>query len=265
LRRVPQGRSLATPPMAPQPPPPAPASPPSLPGPSSAPQAAPLPPTQPATPTYAQRARRAPASEEEHAPAPFRPAPQPQGRVRHLLLADSITRALVYPKLEAPSGSMIKQVNTYSAHYDERALKANRNVNLLLTEELAKSDYHTVLIGAPSVDITNQDVSEGILDENVAETVASSLGMLEAAEYAIKSGRVPKVVLLQHAPRYDTEKYDPFGARPQLAELANTHLQKARDASEFAEHILVGEHTGLECEGSTRTGRFTNDQTHIRS
>ena len=89
--------------------------------------------------------------------------------------------------------------------------------------------------------------------------------MVEAAEYAIKSGRAKQVILLHHIPRFDTPKDDPHGVRPQLAELANTHMKKARDSSEYAQHILVGEHTGLECSGSTRTERYTNDQTHIRS
>ena len=85
------------------------------------------------------------------------------------------------------------------------------------------------------------------------------------AEYVIKSGGASKVLLLHHVPRYDTHRSDPLGARPQLARLANTHLEKARDASELAEHILVGEHTNMECEGITRTNRFTNDQTHIKN
>jgi hypothetical protein len=185
--------------------------------------------------------------------------------VEHQLLADSVTRALVYPRLEAPTGSTIRQVNTYSSQYDERALKPHRNVAEVLKQELDKKKYHTVLLGAPTVDITNQDVSFGIVDDNVAETVASSCSMVESAEYAIKSGRASKVILLQHPARYDTPRSDPLGVRPQLARLANTHMQKARDNSEYAEHIMVGEHSNLECDGSVRTNRYTNDQTHVKN
>jgi hypothetical protein len=160
---------------------------------------------------------------------------------------------------------LIKQVNAYSSQYDERALKPHRNVNVVIRQELAKKEYDTVILGAPTVDITNQDISMGLHDDNVAESIASSHSMVEAAEYAIKSGRAKKVILLHHIPRYDTSKDDPDGVRPQLAQLANTHLKKARDSSEYAQDILVGEHTGLEGSGSTRTDRYTNDQTHIRS
>ena len=160
---------------------------------------------------------------------------------------------------------LIKQVNTYSSQYDERAHKPNRNVAEVIRQELAKKKYPTVILGAPTADITNQDVSDGIMDENEAETIASSYAMVEAAEYAVKSGGATKVIVLHHVPRYDNPRTDPHGARPQLARLANLHLLRARDASLYAEHIMVGEHSGLECDGITRPDRFTNDQTHIKN
>ena len=184
--------------------------------------------------------------------------------MEYLLLADSVSRALVYPRLEAPT-SVIKQVNTYSSQYDERAHKPHMNVVEVIRQELAKKKYHTVILGAPTVDIFNQDVMDGIVDNNVAETVASSCSMVESAEYGIKSGRASKVLLLQHVPRYDTSRFDPQSVRPQLARLANTHLRRARDASELAEHIMVGEHTDLECDGQVRSKRYTSNQTHIKN
>ena len=262
----------STPPPAPLEHPPASASPPSFPSTSRASMtaslrsSASLPPSQPAAPSYAQTARGPQVREEEQdGPITFKPAPRPQGKVAHLLLADSVTRAVVYPKLEAPTGSTIKQVNTYSSQYDEKAHKPNRNVAEVIRQELAKKKYHTVILGAPTADITNQDVSDGIMDENEAETIASSYAMVEAAEYAVKSGGATKVIVLHHVPRYDNPRTDPHGARPQLARLANLHLLRARDASLYAEHILVGEHSGMECDGVTRTDRFTNDQTHIKN
>ena len=44
--------------------------------------------------------------------------------------------------------------------------------------------------------------------------------------------------------------------------MANKEMLKARDASELAEHMFVGKHTGLDCEGATRTNRFTSDHTN---
>ena len=48
----------------------------------------------------------------------FRPAPRPRGKRKVLFLADSVNRCLVYPKLENPTGSLIRQVNCYSRQYD---------------------------------------------------------------------------------------------------------------------------------------------------
>ena len=70
------------------------------------------------------------------------------------------------------------------------------------------------------------------MDENVTEV----------AEYTFKSGKAKQVILLEHLPRYDTDSM----IRPELARLAN-ELIKARDNSEFANHILVDQHSGLEC------------------
>ena len=84
--------------------------------------------------------------------------------------------------------------------------------------------------------------------------------MVEAGEYALKTGKVKQVILLEHLPRYDVEEKDKDKA--ELAKLANKELHKARDNSEFAEQILVGKHSGLECEGRTRTTRFTSDHTN---
>jgi hypothetical protein len=197
-------------------------------------------------------------------PSPFSPAPRPQGRVTNLLVCDSVTRTLVYPKLENPTGALLKQVNAYSAHYDERAFKPEKNVNAVIRRELNKAQYHTLILGAPSVDITNQDVTEGIMDENMSETLLSSLGMVEAADYAIKSGKAKQVILLEHIPRYDTKETDPMGVRPKLAKLANQELKKARDASDYAQHIMVGQHTGLQCDDRIRVNRFTSDHTYVK-
>ena len=166
---------------------------------------------------------------------------------------------VVGPKLENHTGSMIRSVNAYSLVRDGQApaSKQHLNVSEVVRRELAKSQGEdTLVLGAPSVDITNQDTSGGIIDENVIETMAFSLAMVEAGEYAIKTGKVKNVILLQHIPRYDVEEKDKDKA--ELAKMANKEMQKARDA----EHILVGRHTCLDCEGRIRTKRFTSDQTN---
>ena len=58
-----------------------------------------------------------------------------------------------------------------------------------------------MVLGSPTVDISNQFIKNGISEENVIEVVASACNMVEAAEYALKTGQVEQVVLLQHPPR----------------------------------------------------------------
>ena len=170
---------------------------------------------------------------------------------------------MIGPKLENPTGSLIRSVNAYASVRDERAPADKRHLNVsnVVRRELTKSQGEdTLILGAPTVDISNQDTSEGIMDTNVTETMASSMAMVEAAEYALKTGKVKQVILTQHLPRYDVDNNDKDKA--ELAKIANKELQRARDNSEFAEHILVGHHTGLDCQGRTRISRFTSDQTN---
>ena len=181
------------------------------------------------------------------------------------MVCDSVTRALVYPKLENATGSLLRQVNAYTPYYDEQARHPDKNVMAVVQMELAKAKYHTVILGAPTVSINHQDVSEGIMDDNMTETLASSQAMVEVAEYVIKSGRAKQVFVLEHVPRFDIEENDPMGVRPELARLANLELRRARDASSQAEHIMVGQHTGLECDGKIRVDRFTSNHTHIKN
>jgi hypothetical protein len=181
------------------------------------------------------------------------------------MVADSVSRALIYPRLENPTNSLIKQVNGYSSVYDKRALKPDQNVSQVVRQELAGAEFDAVILGAPTVDITNQDVSAGVTEKNVAETEASSIAMVKAAEFAVKSGRARQVVLLPHPPRYDTVAADPHGVRPLLAKLANTALHNARDNSDFTDSITVGVHSGLECQGHTRDQLYTNDRTNRRN
>ena len=91
---------------------------------------------------------------------------------------------------------------------------------------------------------------------NISEVIASASNMVEAAEYGLKSGKVKQVIALPHPPSYDSS------TAAALRKLANTELKKARDMSEWAANILVGEHAGLECDGQTRINRFTSNQTH---
>ena len=125
--------------------------------------------------------------------------------------------------------------------------------------ELASGEFQTIILGSPTVDIINQDLTCGVTEVNIIEVAVSASNIVKAAEYGLKSGKVMQVITLPrvpHPPSYDS------GTAAALRKLANTELKKARDKSDWAASILVGVHTGLECDGQTRVNRFTSNQTH---
>ena len=107
------------------------------------------------------------------------------------------------------------------------------------------------------MDISNQDVSWGAQEVNKMETMASVHNMVEAAHYALESGQVQQAVLMQHYPRWDTQRDDPYGTKPQLAELANATLERMVAESKYAGRIMVGRHTGLQVESQARADLMT--------
>ena len=181
----------------------------------------------------------------------FKPAPRQRGKIDIQLIGDSISTNLVGPKLEAASGSLLRKTKAYGAQVDEVARFKDKAVSNMVRKQ--KKSVHTAILGAPTVDITNQSTEGGVADENVVTTVASSHAQIENAEYLVKSGLAQQVLVLEHTPRYD----DP--AKSELASLANKTLHSAREESEFSENIMIGTHSGLRVDGMEKNKRFTND------
>ena len=228
----------------------------------------------PSPPPGAPLSSRGPPQAQQH-PTPssgvklqgqLHSANRPRGKLQHLHIADSVGRNMLYPKLESSSGSLILPRRATPSVYDERAFKPAENVQAVLQRELSGGrKFHTVILGAPTVDITNQDVSNGVLEENTVESVASAYNMVDAANYAIESGQVVQVILMEHAPRYDTPQQDPYEAKPYLAKLANETLRRAVGESGFRDRIMVGSLTGLQVDGRARSDLMTNIGDNWRS
>ena len=65
---------------------------------------------------------------------------------------------------------------------------------------------------------------------------------------------------MDHPPRFDIAKDDPFSLKPKLAHYANNFLQKLWVESSHKENIMVGSHN-LDCSVVARRERFTDDRT----
>ena len=169
----------------------------------------------------------------------------------------AISTNIVGPAIEKATGSLLRTTKAYAAQADDVAKFQNKVVSKVVRRH--QKPVHTAIIGAASVDITNQQITGGTQDENVVTTVASSHSIIESAEFLIKSGKAKQVIVLEHTPRYDD------AAKANLSILANKTLHTARSESEVAENIFVGCHTGLDVSGEERSKRFTNDGTNSHS
>ena len=153
---------------------------------------------------------------------PFQPAIRPRGKVGIQLFGDSIATNLVGPKLEAASGSLLRKTKAYAAQVDQVARFKDKAVSKMIRKQ--RKPAHTAILGAPSVDITNQSTTGGITDENVATTAASAHAQIENAEYLIKAGLALQVLVLKHIPRHDD------AAEAELANMANNKMLGRRQS-----------------------------------
>lgn len=187
----------------------------------------------------------------------FRPAPRPKGKIDIQLIGDSIATNLVGPRVEAATGSLLRKTKAYAAQEDGMSRFPDKVVSKVIRK--MRKPVHTVVLGAPSVDITNQKTAGVTHDENAAISIASSHAQIENAEYILKAGLAQQVLVLEHLPRHDDK------AKAGQASLANKTLHSARDQSQLAESIFVGAHTGLDVEVDKRGELFTNDGTNQHS
>ena len=115
-------------------------------------------------------------------------------------VGDSIASHLAFPKVEAASGTLIRPFKAYGAEEDTAAWKPKLNVRAVVEKHLKGGatgrpmQCHTLVLGAPTVDVTNQSTAGGVKDDNTVRTVASSHSMVETAELALRSGQVEQVV-----------------------------------------------------------------------
>ena len=86
--------------------------------------------------------------------------------------------------------------------------------------------------------------------------------MMKVAHEALENhSGLEKVILMSHAPRYDTPDNDPAGLKPSLANFANNFLLELWIDSPAKQKIFIGSHTNLECSGNLRTQRYTDEHT----
>ena len=89
----------------------------------------------------------------------------------------------------------------------------------------------------------------------------SCQNIITVAESAIRNHpELEKVVIVEHAPRFDLEEVDPTGLKPRLAVFANNTLNKLQHSSEMKDKIVIGKHSLDKMHSrmykDERTGRY---------
>ena len=161
-------------------------------------------------------------------------------------MGDSILHQCDFKRVSIVTNTAIKSKKAYSSIKDDVARYPNMNIEDMTKTGLKDTVDHLV-IGAPTVDISNLNTSKlSQTDDTVrfAEKVnASCMNLMNTAENSLSNyPTLKRVTIIPHAPRFDTERYDPTSLKPKLAKYANSVLHKLCEKSIFKDKIYIGSH-----------------------
>ena len=188
-----------------------------------------------------------------------------QSKPRVLMVGDSLVQNLHFNNIEIVTNTTIKTARAYSSVYDDGARFKNMNVTDVTKKELVNGQFDHLVLGAPTVDITNLKADNISPEDNTdvfkEKVKTSCLNMMKVAENAIADDDTLKnVTIMNHAPRYDTADVDPMGLKHNLANFANNYLLELWLNSVSKDKIVIGSHT-LEASAEIRNNRQTDDRT----
>ena len=179
-----------------------------------------------------------------------------------LIVGDSLVHNSNFRLLESVTNTTIKTAKAYSSAWDNTARFSQQNVTDITKNELKKSAYKRLVLGSPTVDITNLNTNSDNLDGFKEKIGMYCMNMMKVAHDAIENHpELENVTIMSHAPRYDTVENDSFGLKSTLATFANSYMLELWIDSPLKHKIVIGSHDNLECSGILRAKRFTADLT----
>ena len=193
-----------------------------------------------------------------------KPISEYQRKPKILVVGDSVAHNANFRFVEEVTHSTIKTSKAYSSGWDTNARFKHLNVTDVAAKELKKSTFDHLVLAAPTVDITNLNASK-MKPEDTTEALKQKVeescqNMLKTAENALANNTgLRKVIIMNHAPRFDTGKVDPIGLKPKLAMYANSFLLELWLDSPQKDNILIGSHN-LECSPRQKMDRYTDVQ-----
>ena len=183
-------------------------------------------------------------------------------------MADSVGHTASMRDVEKSCNVRIVSTKAYSSVPDASAKWPEQNYKDVVKEKLknpGRENFDTLVMSAPTADITNLDVSR--LKPNVntdfykQRVIQSSRNMFKLAKASLEeNANLRKVIIMEHPPRFDSRHVDPISLKPSLRALANTTLYQLLDnCSSNKDKIFIGSHS-LESAGHTRLGTKTSVQ-----
>ena len=130
----------------------------------------------------------------------------------------------------------------------------------MTNQELKNAAYDSLVLAAPTVDISNLDTS-GNTEDLKEKVIRSCKNMFEVAHRSLsKYPQMKNVTIMEHGPRFDEVEVDPEGIKPKLASFANSYFLQLWMESPHKNKIFVGQHT-LSCNVEVRKLRYTDTRT----
>ena len=186
------------------------------------------------------------------------------------MIGDSVVHSAEFGNLEKATNSRIRTVKAYSSVHNDKARWPHKNIADVTTAALLDTheddEFTQLILSAPTVDISNLDTSKLTPNDNTElfkqSVVISCKNIFTTARNALRNHpKLEKVVILEHAPRFDRADVDPQGMKPQLAKFANSTFDQLWFESPLKDKIIIGKHN-LDCPDDLFLSRYRDDLTH---
>ena len=168
-----------------------------------------------------------------------------------LYIGDSVGHNADFSGVERAVNGRIRTRKAYSSVHDARAKWPKKNfmdiTPLALMETREDDPFSHLVLAAPTVDISNLDTSKFTEKDNIEalhqNIIISCKNMFTTAQIALQTfPNLQKVVIMDHAPRFDPAHVDPLGLKPELARFANATFSQLWFTSPLKEKVSIGSH-----------------------
>ena len=178
--------------------------------------------------------------QKENTEKKFKPKPHV------LFVGDSLLHQCDFKSMSIATNTAIKTHKAYSSVRDEVSWFPKANISDV-TKSALKDTVDHLIIGAPTVDISNLDTKNiqksDKIDYLKDKVLESCSNVVKTAEAALeKYSNLKNVTIIPHSDRFDRKFDDPLSLKPNFAAVANDKLASLVQNSLFSDKLILGEH-----------------------